>query len=115
MSWASIYWDLDHIVQAAREAMEAAYALDPAGQTSVPPLSNPAVTEPSVVASLNVDPFGARPDALGTAAIIEFSIASQADVSSDPEIKHTRPNDVINSFEASAMQVFARGQYADPE
>lgn len=30
MSWASIYWDLDHIVQAAREAMESAYAAEAA-------------------------------------------------------------------------------------
>lgn len=33
MSWASIYWDLDHIVQAAREAMESAYAAEMAARS----------------------------------------------------------------------------------
>lgn len=48
MSWASVYWDLDHIVRAAREAMEAAYASD----QSVPAVSLNPAPEISVVENL---------------------------------------------------------------
>jgi hypothetical protein len=40
MSWASVYWDLEHIIHAARLAIEAAYALEQAAHANAP-LSDP--------------------------------------------------------------------------
>ncbi|NOT46938.1 MAG: hypothetical protein HOP17_04210 [Acidobacteria bacterium] len=72
MSWASIYWDLDHIVQAAREAMESAFAAEsatsPRAISPSDPIPSVALAENPITSDLNAQfagiPVNANADAL---------------------------------------------------
>lgn len=110
MSWASIYWDLHHIVQAAREAMEAAYCGDMASQFDTPTISNATPASPSlttdavVIANLNLQVSGApamaNVDPLRTAEIV-LSIAKPTSLAPSQEIKTPAVEEPAESIEVS--------------
>jgi hypothetical protein len=88
MSWASIYWDLDYIVQAARAAMESAYSVELAAQlTMSDPASAAPLTEKSMVENLSTNLSGsnANVDPLKIAETA-LSIGKPASVKPDQEI-----------------------------
>lgn len=109
MSWASVYWDLDHIVQAARQAMESAYAVEMAAQSMLVVVPNPTPVFPppekSVVGNLNAHFSGiahaANVDPLKTVETA-LSIGKPAGVNPGHEIKNAPPPEkASDSLEAS--------------
>lgn len=84
MSWASIYWDLEHIVQSAREAMESAYAAELAARDKPSPAAGPpsgASVIENLGAQLPVVPGIANVDPIKTA---EAALAIGQKPTSDP-------------------------------
>lgn len=107
MSWASIYWDLDHIVQAAREAMELAYAEETAARLPTVPVPAEVSSSPKSVLTPDIT---ADPLKIVEAELFEKPSASAETV---PEITISTPTGMCDRLDPSLNQSLIKAKVLD--